>query len=144
MMMQQRMISEKVRKLTVMTIFCPILKFDRQFCSKKILHTHFCTFVTCVVIFCTLTLILSMKMNMGLFVPHEMRNGIENENFDISRGTNFLSPSHTFPGPTNFYRSHHYLIYLHFPSLSPYPQFPPPIPFPNSSQPKRLYLSISS
>ena len=35
MMMQQKMMSGKVKKLTVIDIFAPFLKFDRQFCFKK-------------------------------------------------------------------------------------------------------------
>ena len=36
----------KNQKLTMMTIFAPVLKFNYQFCSKKILHGQFCIFVT--------------------------------------------------------------------------------------------------
>ena len=53
MMMRQRMMSEKIKNLTVIDIFAPVLKFDGQFCSKKFymnifaplwqLHEHFWT-----------------------------------------------------------------------------------------------------
>ena len=46
-MNRQKMMHKKVKKFTVLAIFALVLKFDMQFCSKKVyMHGHFCTFLT--------------------------------------------------------------------------------------------------
>ena len=63
MMMRQRMISEKSKKLIVIVIFAPILKFDVHFCSKKFKIVIFTLSLQLRDYFYTLTLYLIIAGN---------------------------------------------------------------------------------